>query len=133
MISSALSRISAAILLLGGIVLLFASDAALPALVPGFPSSGAWVGQLLAASWLGLAAMNWHSRSAVLGGIYGRGVVLANAATYFISALSLLRVAVAAGAARALWLLCVPALLLAVAYLTLLFRGPFDPLQSSPP
>jgi hypothetical protein len=90
-ISSLLSRVSAAVLLLAGVALLFAPDVLLPALVPGFPPVAAWLGQLLGAAWLAVAALNWLQRAAVLGGIYGRPVVLANVALYFISALSLLR------------------------------------------
>jgi hypothetical protein len=126
-ISTLISRVSAAVLLVGGASLLFAADVLLPALVPGFPPSAAWLGQLLAAAWLGLAAMNWLQRAAVLGGIYGRPVVLANVALYFVGALSLAR-AGASSYAAALWLAAAPMALLAAAYGALLLRGPFDPL-----
>jgi hypothetical protein len=128
-ISSTLSRVSAFVLLVGGTVLLFAPDAVLPALVPGFPRGAAWLGQLLGAAWLGVAALNWLQRSAVLGGIYGRPVVLANVALYFISALSLLRALLGRGAPTSLWLALAPAAILAAAYGALLVRGPFDALQ----
>ena len=129
MISSTLSRVSAFVLLLGGTVLLFASDAVLPALVPGYPRGAAWLGQLLGAAWLGVAALNWLQRSAVLGGIYGRPVVLANVALYFISALSLLRTLLGRGAPASLWFVLAPAAILAAAYSALLLRGPFGALQ----
>ena len=129
MISSRLSRLSAFVLLLGGLILLFASDAVLPALVPGFPPDAAWLGQLLAAAWLGIAALNWLQRSALLGGIYGRATVLANVATYFISALSLLRALLGRDAPLALWAAFVPLAVLAAIYTALMMRGPFDPLQ----
>ena len=129
MISSLLSRISAIVLLLGGFVLLFASDAVLPALVPGFPPSAAWLGQLLAAAWLGIAALNWLQRSALLGGIYGRPTVLANVAVYFISALSMLRALLGQGVPSVLWAVFAPLVALAVTYSALMLRGPFDPLQ----
>jgi hypothetical protein len=125
-ISSVISRVSALLLLIGGLALLFAPDVLLPALAPGFPLAAAWLGQLLAAAWLGMAALNWLQRTALLGGIYGRPVVLANGALYFISALSLLRAMAGGTAPRAMWLICAPAALLAVAYSTLLLRGPFD-------
>jgi hypothetical protein len=127
-ISSTLSRISAAVLLGGGLALLFAADAVLPALAPGFPPAAAWVGQLLGAAWLAVAALNWLQRAAVLGGIYGRPVVFANAVLYLVSALSLLRALVGGAAPRAVWLACAPAVLLAAAYAALLLRGPFDAL-----
>lgn len=128
-ISSLLSRVSAAVLLVGGAALLFAPDALLPALVPGFPPAAAWLGQLLGAAWLGVAALNWSQRAALLGGIYGRPVVLANLALYFISALSLLRALLRDAAPAALWSLLVPLAVLAAVYGALLLRGPFDPLQ----
>jgi hypothetical protein len=128
MISSRLSLLSAAVLLLGGLALLFGSDALLPAVIPGFPAAAAWLGQLLGAAWLGVAALSWLQRGARLGGIYGRPVVFANLLLYFISALSLLRRLLGGGAPPALWAVFVPAAALAAAYAALLFRGPFDSL-----
>ena len=130
MISSRISTLSAAVLLLGGTALLFASDLLLPMLVPGFPASAAWLGQLVAAGWLGVGALDWLQRRALLGGIYGRPVVLANVTLHLVSALSLAR-ALADGAPRALWVLLVPTALLAIAYGALMLRGPFDPLQGA--
>jgi hypothetical protein len=128
-ISSLLSRSSAAVLLLGGVVLLFASDLVLPALIAGAPPAAAWLGQLLGAAWLGVAALNWLQRAAVLGGIYGRPVVFANLVLYFVSALSLLRALLGGGAPGVLWLVLAPLAALAAGYAALLLRGPFDPLQ----
>lgn len=128
-ISSTLSRVSAIILLIGGLALLFAPDVILPALIPGFPPAAAWLGQLLGAAWLGVAALNWLQRSAILGGIYGRPVVFANSVLYMVSALSLARALLGGAAPRAAWLVCIPAAMLAVVYWTLMMRGPFDPLQ----
>ena len=108
MISTQISRVSAVLLLIGGIAFLFASDVLLPRLVPAFPTEGAWIGQLLGAAWLGVAALNWSSKSVLLGGIYGRPVVLANGALYFITTLVLLRIVLRSGAPPALWLLFVP-------------------------
>ncbi len=113
-------------LLLGGLALLFASDLLLPRLIPAFPTAGAWVGQLVAAAWLAAAALNWLSRSALLGGIYGRPVVLTNAALYFITALVLLKAVTQPDASPALWLVAVPAVLLAAVYGWLLLRGPVE-------
>ena len=126
-ISSVLSRVSAALLLLGGGVLLFASDVVLPALIPGFPRAAAWLGQLLGAAWLGIAALNWLQRAALLGGIYGRPIVLANLALYFISALSLLRSSLNGSGSPTLWLALGLMGVLAAAYGALLLRA-FDPL-----
>jgi len=126
MLSSTLSRASAAVLLLVGLALLFAADTLLPALVPGFPANAAWLGQLLGAAWLGMSALNWLNRSTILGGIYGRPVVVANLAMHFISALSLLRAVVGTAPARGLWVALAITTSLAAVYATLLLRGPFD-------
>ena len=126
MISTFISRVSAALLLVGGLALLFASDVILPHLAPGFPAAGAWLGQLLGAAWLAVAALDWLSQSTLLGGIYGRAVVLTNAALYFISAMVIVKVVTRPEAPAALWIITVPIGLLALAYGWLLFRGPFE-------
>jgi hypothetical protein len=125
-ISTLITRASAVLLALGGLVLLFASDAVLPRLIAGFPPAGAWLGQLLGAAWLGVAALNWASQPSLLGGIYGRPVVLTNAALYFIAAMALLKLVVGRGAPVVLWLVTVPMALFAAIYVWLLFRGPFE-------
>ena len=130
-ISSRVSHASATVLALGGVALLFAPDVILPALVPGFPPDAVWLAQLLAAAWLGVAALDWLQRATLLGGIYGRPVVLANLVLYFVGDLAVLRALREPGAPRALWLFVVPATLLAVAYGALLLRGPFDELRGS--
>ena len=129
MISSLITRASAFVLILGGLVLLFAPDVVLPRLVPGFPPAAAWIGSLLGAAWLAMAALNWSHRTTLLGGIYGRPVVYANFMLYVTSALALVRVVTGAGASPALWFIAAPIMALAMAYGALLFRGPFDPLS----
>jgi hypothetical protein len=123
-IGPVLSRVSAGVLLLCGVALLFAPDVVLPALIPPFPPAAAWLGQLLGAAWLGLAALNWLQRRAVLGGIYGRPVVIANLTVFFVSALSLIRAL--PGEPPALWAAAAVTALLAAAYGVLLFAGPFE-------
>lgn len=125
-ISSVVSRLSALILLLGGLSMLFGPDIVLPAAIPGYPVTGAWLGQALGAGWLGMAALNWLQRNAVLGGIYGRPTVMANLTLYFISALSLLNALRSHDVPSSLWLVVVVATALAVTYGALLLRGPFD-------
>lgn len=126
MISTHVSRASAVVLAVGGLALLFASDAILPRLVPGFPPSGAWLGQLLAAAWLAVAAMNWVGRSALIGGIYARAQVSANAVLYFVGAASVLKATARPAAPAALWILLVVHGAFAVVYAWLLFRGPLE-------
>jgi hypothetical protein len=126
LISTAVSRASAGFLLLGGLALLFASDVILPRLVPGFPRAGAWLGQLLAAAWLAVGALNWLSRSSLLGGIYGRPVVLANLVLYFVATTVLSKIVVGRDAPPALRAAAVPIVVFAVVYGWLLFRGPLE-------
>lgn len=124
MISTRISGASAVFLLIGGIALLFGSDEILPRLIPSFPVTGSWIGQLLGAGWLALAALNWTSRSALLGGIYGRPLVVANLSLYFVSAMVLLKVVVRGEISAGPTLILVPAALFAIVYGGLLLRGP---------
>lgn len=126
MISGLISRVSAGVLFLAGTVLLFASDTVLPRLVAGMQPAATWPGELIGAGWLALAALNWLSRGTVLGGIYGRPIVIANVALYFITAMILLRVAVERGGPGGLWLIGGATLVLAAVYGWLLLRGPAD-------
>lgn len=126
MISSLVSRTSAALLGAAGLVLLFGPDVVLRLFVQDFPEAGIWIGQLLGAAFLGIAALNWLNRSAVLGGIYGRPVVFANLVLYFVGSLSLLRAASRLPNSTLLWITGVLFALPAVAYGWLLFRGPAE-------
>ncbi len=67
-----------------GLTLLFMPEMALRLIASG--PEGAFFTQLLGAALLGFAALNWISRDAVLGGIYGRAVVVGNM-TFFLSSL----------------------------------------------
>lgn len=93
----------AAILAALGLTFLFAGDETAPlvfgtALPQPVPS-------LLAALWLGSAAMTWTARGSLLGGVYGRAVVTGNQVHFFIGALSLLNYRFALSAPGALALL----------------------------
>jgi hypothetical protein len=125
-LSALISRTSAGFLFLAGLALLFGSDRLLPLLVPGAPPASAWLGQFIAAAWLGVANLNWLSRSALLGGIYGRPVVATNLTLYTVSALGSLKALGAATAPPVVWLVAAPMAAFAVVYGALLLRGPFD-------
>jgi hypothetical protein len=123
-LSSIVSRASALFLAIMGLALLFASDNILPQLVQGSSPSLDLIGQLLGGAWLGVAALNWLSKSALIGGIYSRPVVSANVLLYFVTALSLIKPLMRGGLPGAVWILFVPIAGFAVVYLWLLFRGP---------
>lgn len=122
-ISSLLSRASALYLGVLGFALLFAGDELLPRLVPAFPASASWIGQLVAGAWLGAALLDWNGRENLLGGIYGRPQVILNLMLFLVSALALVRAALPMPLVA---VLTVPMSLLALAYAAVLFRGPFD-------
>ena len=122
--STLVSRISAAVLLTGGLAFLFAPGAVLPRLIPDYPPTALWLGQLLGSAWLGVAALNWASRATILGGIYGRPIVLANLAIYFTGVLVMLGAARRATLPGAVWAAVALAAVLALTYGWLLWRGP---------
>ncbi len=124
-LSSIVSRSSALFLAVTGLALLFASDDILPLLVQGSPPGFALIGQLLGAAWLGVASLNWLSKSTLIGGIYGRAVVSANVLVYFVTAMALIKPVMLDDAPTVLRILLVPIAVLAVVYLWLLFRGPY--------
>ncbi len=123
MISAIVTRASTVFLAGIGFPLLFASDELLPRLIPGMPASATWLGQLLAAAWLSIAAHNWNARDAMLGGIYGRPAVLLNLGVYLVSALSLLKVSATLPLVR---LAAIPFAVFALVSAVLLLRGPLD-------
>jgi hypothetical protein len=104
--------------------MLFAADNILPRLVPTLQPADTWVGQLIAASWLGVAALNWLSRNQLLGGIYGRPVVSANTLLYFVTAMSMVKLVLRPATPAAVWIVAVPMAIFAAIYMWLLLRGP---------
>ena len=89
-----LMSVTASLLGLAGVVLQFAPQELASAL--SMPSRGLVpvVCQLLGGSLLGLACLDWFSRGARLGGIYGRPLVLANLVHFATAGLALGRHAV---------------------------------------
>ena len=123
--STQVTRASALLLVLAGAALLFAPLEVLSRAVPDIPPSASWLGQLLGAAWLGLATMNWLARFTMVGGIYGRAIVSANAAAYFVSAMVMLSAGRRLGFSTSMLAIAIIALVMAAVYGYLLFRGPF--------
>ena len=123
--STTITTVSAVVLALGGVVLLFASDALLPWILPGLPAGATVLGQLISAGWLAVAWLNWNQRQIIVGGNYGRPTVLANFGLCMISAFSLGHAVVHGGTLPAMRVLCVLFVVLAFIYGMLLLRGPF--------
>ena len=119
-LTSGLVRAYAALLALSGLALLFAPEL----VVADSPDPRPPVlAQLVGASLLGFAAANWTGRGAVLGGIYGRAVVVGNQAFAFVGALVLLR-SLPADPGAGFWVLLLVLAFGAVLYSVLLFRPP---------
>jgi hypothetical protein len=125
MTSALITRTSAALLAAGGIALLFLPDSILPALAPGFPAHATWLGQLVGAGWLAVAALNWLNKRTLIGGIYGRPLVLANLILYFIGTMVLLRALRDPATPPVLWWVAAPHVVMATVYGAVLFKGPF--------
>ncbi len=70
-----------------GLALLFFSKETLGLNEAASPSRAIFITQLFGAAMLGLAAMNWIARSSILGGIYGRAILVGNFYFAFISLL----------------------------------------------
>ena len=99
--SAAITTVSALVLAAGGMALLFGAEEILARAMPGTTAGSTVLGQLVAAGWLAIAGLNWNQRQTIIGGIYGRPLVLANFALYMVSAFSLAHPAMAGGARHA--------------------------------
>jgi hypothetical protein len=127
MLCSHLSRASAGLLGVAGHALVFAPREVLAYLAPGTPTAATWIGQLLGAALIGLAWLNWLNRGALLGGIYARPVVLANAVFFLIGAASVFGTSSTLDAtARRAQAVAGVLGLFALCYLWLMFRGPLE-------
>lgn len=78
--------------------------------------------QVLAALYLGFAMLNWMSKDAVIGGIYGRPTTMANLLHFFAGGMALLKGAAREPGAGALWVLAVVYGVFAVGFGLVAFR-----------
>lgn len=77
--------------------------------------------QLYGAALFGLAMTGWMVRGAIVGGVFGRSYVVGNAAHAFVGALTLIRLALEAGAAPVLQIITAIYWLLALTFGYLMF------------
>ena len=116
--------VTSAVLLmsLGGITL-FAPEEVAALLAISGQATGAMVLQLLGGALFALGFLDWMNRFATIGGIYGRPVVAANLAFFFIAATTLARRALRAGVPsdRATWVALTICALFAVGYARIMF------------
>ena len=116
---------ASALLLMGlGIVTLFAPDEIAGIVSKSGQATSGVVVQLLAGALFALGILDWMNRYATIGGIYGRPVVLANFAFFFITTTTLARFALAVGGGIALWGATGVSGILAALYAQLFFGSP---------
>lgn len=110
-----------------GFSFVFAPREMLTLLAPGTPSTATWIGQLLGATLVALACLNWFNRFTVLGGIYARAVVLSNAMFYVVGSSSIFGASMPLTTTRPMAQAVAGVLgVFAVCYAWLLFRGPAE-------
>ena len=114
---------SAFLLLAVGIALSFVSQEILEATVGRAEQTTVVVMQLLGAAYLGFAFLNWMSRGATLGGIYGRPLTMPNFLHFSMVAITLVKLAQA-------W---PGALLIAAAAVSAVFAAWFGLVVFNPP
>lgn len=112
--------LSAIALFAAGLCMLFAPNETVGALFSDQGGSPI-LASLLGACLFGFASMNWIARHSLLGGIYGRAVVVGNQAHFFVGSLLLLR-HVSPAASPGVWTLFGVYLFGAVLFSFLLFR-----------
>ena len=115
---------TAALLGLAGLTLLFAPAWILSLYGVVLPPPELVLAQLLGAALLGNAIINWLGRQAVLGGIYGRPLMVGNLGHCLIAALVLLRAAMGGADRPAVWVTLGLYAVCAAGFATLLFRRP---------
>lgn len=86
-----------------GAALLFAGQEVIGALFGRPPVEP--LASLLGGALIGFGAMNWIARRSILGGIYGRAVVVGNQAHFIVGAIVLLKHGVMAGGSLGFWVL----------------------------
>jgi hypothetical protein len=126
--------LSAILLIATGIATLFAPDEIAVVLAKAGQTTGGTIVQLLGGALFALGLLDWMNRFATVGGIYGRPVVLANFAFFFISATTIARLVMrtggremagaGSGAGLAAWGALAISALLAFAYGRLFFTAP---------
>jgi len=130
---------SAVLLMASGVATLFAPDEIAVILARSGEPASAMVVQLLGGALFALGFLDWMNRFATIGGIYGRPIVVANLAFFFIAATTFARRAFRAGAGAIgrsdlpLWVALAICAALAVAYARYMFTSPRGDSRSAPP
>ncbi|MDZ7632136.1 MAG: hypothetical protein U5K74_12530 [Gemmatimonadaceae bacterium] len=62
----------------GGLALLFAPDVIMSQVATGVPPVAIWIAGMFGGALVAMSLLNWFSRQSLIGGIYGRPLLLAN-------------------------------------------------------
>ena len=126
-------EIIAAVLGAAALVLIFAPELAL-ACVAIEPTAGALVlGQLYGSALFGIAVSTWFARTMLLGGIYGRGVVVGGFAHALVGVFALFHALRASFGNACVWAAFIVYAALAIWFGALMFgRGPASPSDGTP-
>ena len=118
---------SSAFLAMGGVGLTFFPQGTLARIDAPFDGPVVLLLQVLGAALIGFAMLNWMSRGAPMGGIYGRPVSMANLSHFVIGASALLKGAFAHDFALEVTGLAVIYTIFAIWFAWLLFTHPVTP------
>ena len=80
--------------------------------------------QVLGALYLGFAMLNWMTKNSIMGGIYGRPLVVSNFLHFGVSAIALLKVAFKSDHVSLVWTWAIFYTILAITFAYLLFTHP---------
>lgn len=80
--------------------------------------------QLLGAGYMGFAMLNWMNKEKILGGIYGRPIVMANFAHFMIGGLALVKMVMKESSATTLLILTGVYVVFGVAFAFMVFKHP---------
>jgi hypothetical protein len=122
----------AAVLGVAALALIFAPELVLACFAIA-PAAGALLlGQLYGAALFGLAVVAWFARTMLLGGIYGRAIVVGGFAHALVGVFALLRAVRASPANGWIWGAFIVYAALAIWFGTLMFgRGPASPARDA--
>lgn len=80
--------------------------------------------QVLGALYLGFAVLNWMTKNSIIGGIYGRPLIVSNFLHFGVSAIALLKVAFKSEHVSLVWTWTIFYTVLAVAFAYMWFANP---------
>jgi hypothetical protein len=113
---------SALALALIGLPCVFAPDLVLARLSSAPTPAALLIVQILGALYLGFAAINWMGKANLIGGIYGRPVLIGNLLHFLAAGLAIVKAVVAQPELRNLWPLAAMYALLATGFAIVLLR-----------